>query len=450
NTKPVEITSSVAVRTALSGFLQPAGVGKGIHDREGVKAGDSYIRTYTFTRTSGSSSAVTYNLSWVGNDGTFSSAGSISLPLNREVTLPVAINPTTAGSHAAILNLNDPDTAGVEYQTMNVVVAAEQFNAANNYSVTKTGVAGRNQALHYFFNVPAGTPAFKVDLAGPSAATGTGQVRFLRFHPYGVSIDSTASTACYVPAVSTSCNGTTRTVQNPQAGVWELTVEARRTSDIANAPFTLTASILGATVSPNPDTIESAQANVGVNREYSFKNLYGAFTGRATGSNLSSAVVDRKSIGNLEQKTYEVVVDAGSTALTARIGNPSDLAADLDLFVIKDDKVLGQSADGDSEEAVTIANPAAGTYTILIDGYAVPAGTTTYDYLDVFAHAKFGTVAVTDSNGLRPAGSTWTAPGVVTAKIAPETGRILLGNVFVRTDGNVTIGTGEVRVLKVE
>jgi len=452
NTKPVEITSSVAVRTALSGFLSPAGVGKGIHDREGVKAGDSYKRTYTFTRTSGGSKAVTYNLSWVGNNGTFSSAGSVSLPLNRAVSLPVSINPTAPGSHAAILNLNDPNTAGVEYQTMNVVIAADQFNAANNYSVTKSGEIGRNQALHYFFNVPAGTPAFKVDLAGPSAAAGTGQVRFLRFHPYGVGFDSNSSLACYVPAVpgGPTCNGTTRTAQNPQAGVWEVTVEARRTSDVENSAFTLTASILGATVSPNPDVIESATANIGVNRTYEFKNLYGAFTGRATNSNLSSALVDRKSIGNLEQKPYEVVVDAGSTSLTARIGKPSDLAADLDLFIFKDGVLKGQSADGDSEEAVTIANPAAGTYTIRIDGYAVPAGTTTYDYLDVFANAKFGEVAVTDADALRPAGSTWTAPGVVTAKIAPATGRILLGNVFVRTDGNVTIGTGEVRVNEVK
>ena len=40
--------------------------------------------------------------------------------------------------------------------------------------------------------------------------------------------------------------------------MWEVTVEARRTSDVGDAPFTLTASILGATVSPNPDVIASA------------------------------------------------------------------------------------------------------------------------------------------------------------------------------------------------
>ena len=42
---------------------------------------------------------------------------------------------------------------------------------------------------------------------------------------------------------------------------------------------------------------------------------------------------------------------------------------------------------------------------MLVDGYAVPAGTTAYDYVDVFTNAAFGSVA----------------------------GRVLLGNVQVRT-----------------
>jgi len=450
NIKTAEITSSVAVNTLLSGLLRTPGFGQGIYDREGVKAGQSYTREYTFTRTKGGSAPITYNLSWVGNDGTFSSASSIALPLNTPVKLTVTINPATAGSHAAILNLDDAATAGIDYQTMNVVIAADEFSAANNYTVTKTGTVGRNQSLHFFFRIPAGTPAFKVDFSGPTSAAGTGQARFLRWHPYGLGIDSNASTACYVPVSAAGCNGNSRTVANPQAGVWEVTVDARRTSDAANVPFTLTASILGASVSPNPDVIESATANVGINRTYSFTNLFGAFTGNAAGSALSSAYVARPTIANHGQQTYTVAVEPGSTSLMARIGSPSDANADLDLFVLNAaGQVIGQAADGDSEEAVTINNPAAGTYTILIDGYAVPAGTTAYDYLDVFAHSKFGTIAVTDASALRPAGATWSAPAVVTAKAAPAAGRILLGNVRV-VSGGITIGSNEVRILNVQ
>ena len=81
---------------------------------------------------------------------------------------------------------------------------------------------------------------------------------------------------------------------------------------------------------------------------------------------------------------------------------------------------------------------------MLVDGFAVPAGTTTYDYVDVFTNPAFGSVSVTDANALRPAGSSWTVPGSVTANAAPAAGRVLLGNVQVRTDANVLVGPGDV------
>ena len=55
-------------------------------------------------------------------------------------------------------------------------------------------MAGRNHVDRYFFRVPAGDPVLKVDLAGPDGNPGTGQVRFLRFHPWGLGVDSNAST----------------------------------------------------------------------------------------------------------------------------------------------------------------------------------------------------------------------------------------------------------------
>jgi hypothetical protein len=452
NIKLAEITSSVPVNTVLTGFIATPNVGVGIHDREGVTVGTGYVRTYTFTRTKGGSQPITYNVSWVGNDGTFSSASTISLPANKPVSFPVTINPATAGAHSAILNLDDPSTTGIDYQTMNVVIAADQFTSGNNYQVTKTGSIGRNQVLHYFFKVPAGTPAFKVDFSGPSTAAGTGQARFLRFHPYGVPIDSNASTANYCPSATapSTCpaSALSRTTTNPQAGVWEVVVEARRTSDTANAPFTLTASILGASVSPNPDVIASATVGVPIARSYTLTNLFGAFTGHAVGTTLGSARRGVFSIANLAQQQYPLVVTAGSTSLRATIGGASDPAADLDLYVYNCTSgtcvLAGQSAGGSAEESVTIANPAAGNWLVLIDGFSVPAGTTTYNYVDVFVNSAFGSVSVTDANAVRPSGSSWTVPGSVTANAAPAAGRVLLGNVQVRTDTNILVGSGDV------
>ena len=458
NLKTDAITSSVPVNTVLSGFLATPGIGQGIYDREGVVAGANYTRTYTFTRTSGGGGAVTYNLSWLGNDGTFSTAPSISLGKNAPTTLPVTINPTTSGIHSAVLRLDDPSRPGIEYETSNVVIAAEQFTPGNNFSLTKTDTIGQNQTRSYFFRVPAGTPAFKVDFSGPSATPGTGQARFLRIHPFGVSIDSNASTSCYSPpAPGGSCAGggpNSRVVGSPQPGVWEITVEGRRTSDVAVIPFTLTASILGAIVSPNPDTIASATIGVPIARSYTLTNQFGAFTGRAVGTTLGSAFQATPTIANLAQQTYKVNVTAGSTSLRATIGSPSDQGADLDLFVFRPNGSLaGQSADGDSEESVTVAinattNPP-GEWTVLVDGFAVPAGTTTYNYVDVFANPAFGSVSVTDANALRPAGASWTVPGSVTANAAPTAGRVLLGNVQVRTDTNVLVGSGDVIVQSV-
>lgn len=452
--RPVTITSSVEVDTVLSDFLAEPGVGVGIFDREGVKAGDAYTREYTFTRTSGGSKAISYDLRWVGNDGTFASAGSVSLPLNKAVRLPVTVAPATAGIHSAILNLDDPATPGVDHQTLNTVVAAEQFTAGNNYTVTKEGTIGRNQTTSYFFDVPAGTPAFKVDLSGPGATPGSGQLRFLRFHPYGVGVDSNASTSCYSPS-SGSCAGSplSRTTSNPQAGVWEVTVEARRTSDVENADYTLTASILGASVSPDPDVVASATTGTPVARSWTITNLFGGFTGRVVGTGLGSAERDTPTIANLAQQQYQVAVTPGSTSLRATIGGTSDPAADLDLFVYTCATgacvLAGQSADGDSEESVTVNNPAAGTWVVLVDGYSVPSGTTTYDYVDVFTNPAYGAVSVTDANALRPAGSSWTVSGAVTANQAPAAGRVLLGNVQVRTDANVLVGGGDVVVQSV-
>ncbi|HEX7745152.1 MAG TPA: S8 family serine peptidase [Micromonosporaceae bacterium] len=455
NIKTVEITGQVEVHTNLSGYLATPGYGTGIYDREGVELGKSYTRTYTLTRKSGGSKAITYKVSWVGNDGTFSSAGDIALPLNQAVSLPVQVNPAAVGEHSAILRLDDPSTVGVDFATMNVVVVANEFTAAANYQVKLTGEVGRNQVAHHFFRVPAGVPALKVDFSGPDGTPGTGQARFLRYDPWGLPVDSNASTSCYNPAPpGGSCAGgtpTSRTAAAPMAGVWEVAVEARRTSDADVTPYTLTVALLGTEVTPNPDVITSAQVGSPVARSYTFTNKFGEFTGRAAGGGaLSSAMRATPTIADGTQQVYNVNVTSGSTSLRATIGKPSDAKADLDLFVYNCTTgtcvLAGQSADGDSEESVTIANPAKGAWRVLVDGYAVPAGTTSYNYIDVFTNSAFGSVAVTDVNAVRAVGASWTVAGTVTAQAAPEAGRILLGAVRAVTDSGVPVGSGEVVV----
>jgi len=453
--EPVNITSRVEVHTLLSDFLADPGHGPGIYDREGVTTGQSYSRTYTITRTSGPNRPVLYHLDWVGNDGTFSTQNNVLLRPGVPTDVDVRVDPRTSGIHSAILQLDNSSTDGIDYETMNTVVAPDVFTAANGYTVTKTGMAGRNHVDHYFFRVPAGDPVLKVDLSGPDGNPGTGQVRFLRFHPWGLGVDSNASTSCYFPSAGSCATGNplSRTVDGADAGVWEVTVEARRTSDTAWAPYTLTASLFGVAVTPNPDVITEAQVGVPVERSYSFQNNFADFTGQAVGSPLGSARRGVFTIANGETQDYTTTIPAGSTSFRATIGGPSDAAADLDLFVYQCSDsacttrtLRGQSADGDAEESVTIANPAAGTWQVEIDGFAVPAGTTTYNYVDIFANPTLGSVSVTDSNAPHPSGSSWTADGSVTAGAVPETGRGLLGAVNVMTESGAKVGANEVVV----
>ncbi|GHH46926.1 S8 family serine peptidase [Lentzea cavernae] len=449
---PDKVTTSVPVNTVLAGLLATPGVGVGIHDREGVTAGQEYTRTYTLTRTTGHADE-TYNVSWKGNDGTFSAAKKVKLPLNTPVQFPVKIKAKNSGAHSAVLQLDNPETPGVDVQTLNAVFAADNFNAANKFSVTKSGKIARNQSTSLFVNVPKGTTALKVDMNAGGAEAGKGQVRFLRYTPQGVGFDVNSSTNCYNPDAGAGCAGgtpTSRTVASPMAGVWEIVIEARRTSDAAEAPYSVTASVLGTTISPNPDVIPSGTIGTPIERSYTVSNTQASFNGRLAAGAVGSAKTARPTIANLAQQQYPITVLPGSTRLTVTIGNTADQGADLDLVVYNCTTgscvAAGTSADADSEESVTITNPAAGQWVALVDGYAVPAGTTEFDYFDVFTSAGLGTLSVTDSNADRAAGATWNATGVITPLGQPGAGRVLRGELEVRTADNTVVGTGAVIV----
>ena len=151
---------------------------------------------------------------------------------------------------------------------------------------------------------------------------------------------------------------------------------------------------------------------------------------------------------------------AGVNSFRATIGSPDDPGADLDLFVYDcadatDDATTlagctlrGQSADGDSEESVTITNPLvlrAGTWVVVVDGFAIPAGSTTFDYIDVYTTAPpLGTIDVDDTSELRATGAEWTFNAAITANAAPGSGRVLYGSVEVRTTDNVLVGRSQV------
>ncbi|MEV5610331.1 S8 family serine peptidase [Streptomyces sp. NPDC052225] len=446
-------TVKAPVDTAIDYALKTPGFGTGIYDREGgLKAGEKKTYDVTITRTSGSAKPVLHKLSLKNNSGdTFAVAGSsyVYLPLNKAVTVKVQARPSSAGLRSAILNVDDPKTEGVDQQVMATVVVSTPL-AKPSYTFTAKSSVQRNSTKSYFLTVPEGASALQVRMSGLADKS---QTRFISIHPYGVPVDDTSTPSCYPnynPA--NTCRPDLRSYADPQAGVWEIEVESRRTSPLLDNPYTLDVSVLGAAFDPAVQTLPEAKVNTPAAVSWKVTNNFAAISGgKLQGGALGSSKTARPTIANGATQTSTVDVPAGTDKLDVTIGNVSDQAADLDLTVYDaSGKVVAQSADGDSEESVSIAKPAAGTYTVEVAGYSVPSGSTAYDYVDVFFSPSLGTVKVDETKtvSLANGASTDVSAEVTAAAAAPE-GREFFGQVQLLNERGVAAGVGSVKIEKV-
>jgi subtilisin family serine protease len=448
--KASTITASVPVNTVDSGQLAVANTGTGINDREGIVAGGNYTRTYTLTRTSGRTGNISHDIRFLGDNGTFyTGPNSIRLPLNQPVQLVVNVRPGDSRIHSAIMQIDDPFTDGIDLMTMNTVYAAQDFTAANANSITKSGRVARNATEHLLVRVPAGASALKVDLTAGGTTPGAGQVRFLRFTPQGLPADVTSTTNCYNPDAGAGCsNGTptSRTIVNPLPGVWEIVVEARRTSDVLRAPYSVTATVLGTSISPNPDVVASATVGVPQTRNYTVSNVRAGFTGRLVGGgSLGSTQTQRPTLAHLATQTFDVTVPAGVSQFVVRSGNSSDLRADIDMLVYRCNPgcvLVGSSGGSTAVEQVTLNNPIAALYRIEMFGFNVPTGSTQYDLTDTYVSAALGNIVSSDANAEHASGTSWSPTATLTVNGQPGAGRKLTGGLSVVTDAGVTVGAG--------
>jgi hypothetical protein len=435
------------VCTPISDFLATPDRGAGVYNRctageGGHKPGQ--VKTYNVrvTRTSGPAGNVTHRISWLGNDGTWSSAGSVRLALDKATVIPVRARPDE-GAHGAVMRLDDPSTPGVDAEVLNTVVAGVMPRKPT-YSTSWSGKVDRNSSQSYFVAVPEGTQALQLNLTG--IATGS-QTRMLAIDPFGVPVGTTASTACYTNFSDVkACNPVSRAIENPLPGLWEIEVEARRTSRTLANPYTLRTAVQSVAVTPETVVLPTVVAGEPTEVTWTLKNELAPVTVTGKGGPLGSAKVARPTIAEGDVQEYDVVVPAGASRLDVAIGGTSDLAADLDLYVELGGVEVGRSADGDSEESVSIDAPTAGTYTVIVDGYAVPAGTTEYDYRDVFYSPALGSVSVPPTSVGLANGETGQVTGSVIAKQAPAAGRQLFGEMTVVTDEGAVVGRGNVSI----
>ncbi|MEU9557515.1 S8 family serine peptidase [Streptomyces fumanus] len=444
-----DYTVKAPVDTAFSARLETPGYGTGLYDREGgLKAGQKKTYDITLTRTSGADRPVRHRLGLANNAGdTFRIVGSrtVNLPLNQPVTVKVQAAPRSAGLKSAILTVDDPRTAGTDQQVMATVVVSTPLK----YTYSASGSVQRNSTTSYFVTVPEGAKTLEVAIGG---LKGKSQTRFITIHPYGVPLDETSTPYCYNNYLDgNGCRPDVRSYADPEPGVWEIEVESRRTSPLLDNPYRLDVAVLGADFDPETVTVPEAEVGTPATASWTVTNRYAPIDGRLTGGPLGSAATSRPSIAQGQTRTSTVEVPAGADSLDVAIGGVSDAGADLDLAVYDaDGELVGQSADGDSEESVSVPKPAAGTYTVEVVGYAVPAGTTAYDYRDVYFAASLGSVAVDGTGAVKLAtGGSAEVSGSVTVLAAAPEGRSFFGQVRLVNARGTVAGTGSVAIGKV-
>ncbi|MGH9367819.1 MAG: S8 family serine peptidase [Thermoanaerobaculia bacterium] len=415
--RPIDIEIRAPVRTALSAWLEPSNSGPGLFEREGWAAGDQGERRIVLTRRSGSSAPVTLRLKWIGNDGTFSSAETIVLPLGKPVGLPVQIAPETPGVHSALLSIEDPAAPCPVGRLMAAIVAAERFDAAGKYTITKEVRAPRPGAAEVFFEVPAGVDAFKVELKAPKET-----VRMSLYPPDG------REDTVYQPLKD---DLQVRTIADPAPGVWGVVLsdmhdafkfDESRPPTLPRTPVTLTASLVGVNLTVPP--LEAASGSAQEIR-LSAKNRLAGFKGSIASLPLATVREARGSLDPRQQRVFDVTVPKGTERLMIEIEGIPTPDADLDFYLFD---CTGKSCEprrarvgSGSREGLSLDNPAPGTWKGVVDAARLPAGRIEFTYREYLLDPALGAVLVADGSTQRETDSSWDARAILwVAGTAPE------------------------------
>jgi hypothetical protein len=449
---PVTIVARAPVKHNFSHTLATPNVGVGLYERGGWSAGQSGERTVTFTRTSGPKEVMTFALNWTGNtDNVFTAPASVALPLNRAVDVKIGIAPKAAGAHTAMLTLNNPAIPGHSYRMLATIVAGEQLSTANQFTTQIKTEVPRPEMRSFFYDVPAGVNALRVDIDSPTREVALAVVR---------PDTRTANAVRVVPGATGGRGGgaggaavqrrATYVVSDPMPGVWEVrlgdladvsqfdAMQAEKDEPVPPTAATLTVSAIRAELS-------AAAASTGT-RDVTVSNRMATFSGNIGGVSVGSARREQPTIRQGQQLTYDVDVPAGSSSLLVRASGSADNAADLDVYVIDCSGKECRNAQTDSDplgdEVVVVQNPAAGKWKVVIDGASVPSGSTSFAYLDVVFNPAYGASLTADLSKERKTGEQWTAQthtwlaGALPAGRQPFTAVQLLGTL----GGGVTFG----------
>lgn len=430
--EPITIISEGPIHTATSRWLRSPNSGVGLLEQEGWTIGQREDRTVTFTRTTGPKEPVRLAIRWTGNDGTFATATTVTLPLGKPIRVSVAVAPATLGAHSALLDLVRPGDSAPVYRVECAIVAAYQFTAPG-FTVTVHDSLPRPGRKTLFFAVPPHTGALVVDVA----ATSHTAVAFWFHRPDGR----------WLPRAWTTETSGRGVVYLPEPGIWQLTFEQDRDKwfedqegdhPLPPIPLVVTAAALAADIEL-PDTNGAAstwRANV--------RNQSAAFTGAVVTSAVGSAHTAHETLATGEQRAYRIDVPPGSTMLLARLSSVSDRSADLDLYLFDctgSDCLPAADATGGRAELAYPA-PKAGKWVLVVDAARASTRAVSFEALNVVLNPQYGTLAAADVPTSRPTAAQWTAAVNVWRAAPVPTGRRPIALLAV---GNSPMSTGQDR-----
>ena len=425
--EPIEIISRGSVKTVHAENLRVSNQGVGIFEREGWTAGQSNHRTLSLTRISGSPGPMKFALRWTGNDGTFAGPPDVVLPLNTPVDVQVAISPKTSGVHSALLNLVSPDGV-VVHQLANTVVAAEQLDAHNGFTITRSGEAEWLHSQSYFVHVPAGTPALKVDVR-----IAEGSVMPSLTRPNGRFYYALAQDQFPVRYTRHQNAGAwSRVVPNPDPGVWQITMDNCEIIDrsilAGSASFTVSAALLGITVESG-QTRGDLAPDFSQRAELRFTNSHASFVSEIANLGLASVFAGAVTFAGSEPIEYELEVAPGTTRVGASIADPGVARADVDLYLF--DCTAGEcvlrdfSTGTGASEQVAVDSPPAGKWKIVIDLFSANDRRNSIRYKDYLLHPAYGRIDVQNDRSPLAHGAAVTVPLSVKIGAVPVAPRTL-------------------------
>jgi subtilisin family serine protease len=404
-----QIESVAPVRTLQSNYLRVPNQGPGIYEREGWVSGQSAERSIRFRRLTGKRGAITYNVRWVGDKSTFSSALHIALPLGVPVLLQVAITCQPPGVHSAILHLDEVGGSENAYEIMNTVVCAQEFGIDKRFRVDTARAADFPSYSSMFLRIPSRTNALNIR---------TGEVTTkMQVSAVGPA-DSRTISATGGSGLSVLEDGN-QVIISPEEGVWEIVFDHGNPFSFMKQPpethvklnFTIEASISGTEIEPMaPVTLD-----VGGRTELtaSMTNRLSAFVGNTEELSLGSGTLVRATLEDGgPPKIYEVSLPSGTDSFRTRI-TPIDAAADadLDLYVYDCSQkrcfLKGSAVGPGTNESITVRNTTAGLWKVVIDPVRVHSGSVNVEYVDVFTNPLFGRLKTNAVAKIHTSGENW-------------------------------------------